>query len=125
MKTSIFIGTSGWTYPEWTDAFYPVDLPKDRWLEYYSSQFKIVELNATFYRNFPESVYNKWYNTTPKNFHFVIKVSRYITHQKLLIDIKKSVELFENNVSLLKEKLGLLLLQLPPRMPYFPERLYD
>ncbi len=125
MKQKILIGTSGWTYSDWTGLFYPEQLPKSQWLEYYAQKFKTVELNATFYRNFPQKTFAAWYDRTPENFKFVIKLSRYISHRKYLLDVKSSIQLFEDSVLPLKDKLVLLLLQLPPKMPYSPERLYD
>ncbi|HVV69119.1 MAG TPA: DUF72 domain-containing protein [Gammaproteobacteria bacterium] len=123
MKKHIYIGTSGWTYADWSDLFYPKDLPKNQWLEYYTTQFNTLELNATFYRTFPEKVFKSWYKRTPENFHFVVKASRYITHRKYLLDVTPAIERFEKSIRPLKEKASLILLQLPPRMPYHPERL--
>src|SRR5207245_2276022 len=99
------------------------DIPQNQWLSYYAQQFNTVELNATFYRSFSKETYINWYHKVPKDFRFVIKMSRYVTHQKRLIDVKESIQNVEKNSEFLKEKLGLILLQLPPDMPYHLERL--
>lgn len=125
MTNHFLIGTSGWSYEDWAQNFYPQDCPKTQWLEYYSSQFNTVELNATFYHNFSPKVFANWHDRTPRNFHFVVKISRYITHRKYLQDIQESIQIAENSVAPLQDKLSLFLLQLPPRMPYHPERLYQ
>jgi uncharacterized protein YecE (DUF72 family) len=124
-KSKIWIGTSGWAYRDWSGRFYPEDLTKKKWLEYYSSKFNAVELNVTFYRQFSPETFAGWYNQTPDNFRFVVKLSRYITHVKRLSRVSQAIKLAEKNASALQEKLGLILLQLPASMPYKPERLYN
>jgi uncharacterized protein YecE (DUF72 family) len=84
----LFIGTSGWNYPHWQGAFYPEDLPQDKWLEYYTKFFKSVELNVTFYRSVRKLTFDNWHKRTPKNFYFVAKGSRFITHIKRLKDCR-------------------------------------
>ncbi|MBS0351216.1 MAG: DUF72 domain-containing protein [Proteobacteria bacterium] len=122
-NANCFIGTSGWTYEDWAGAFYPKELPKSKWLEYYASQFNTVELNATFYRSFPQKTYESWYKRTPDNFHFVVKISRFISHIKKLVDVEESIQKAQQSAHGLKEKLGLFLLQLPPKIGYNKELL--
>ena len=124
-KCRIFLGTSGWAYQDWAGRFYPKKLASKKWLEFYAQQFDTVELNATFYHSFSEKIYQNWYERTPPNFTFVVKMSRFITHRKRLIDVADSIQWQEQNCAPLKEKLALYLLQLPPRMAYAPERLFD
>jgi len=111
----IFIGTSGWNYPHWKYIFYPENLDQKEWLIYYANFFNAIELNVTFYRNIKENTFKKWYKITPKNFYFVAKGPRLITHIKRLKNTKKEVNLFFENVLLLKEKLTCILWQLPPK----------
>ena len=108
------IGTSGWHYDDWRGRFYPEKLPKAKWLDYYSGKFSTVELNNTFYRLPNESVFNNWYDTTPLNFVFSVKASRFITHIKRLKECDEAVVKFMSRATLLKEKLGTVLFQLPP-----------
>jgi uncharacterized protein YecE (DUF72 family) len=111
-----FIGTSGWHYEHWRDRFYPGELPKAKWLEFYASRFTTVELNNSFYRLPSEAAFTNWHQSTPGNFTFAVKVSRFITHIKRLRNTGDAVERFINRAIILKEKLGPLLYQLPPGM---------
>ena len=111
-----FIGTSGWHYDDWRGRFYPDKLPKSRWLEFYTGHFPTVELNNTFYRLPSKKAVTNWHDTSPSGFVFSVKVSRLITHVKKLKDTNESLANFMSRSSLLKEKLGPLLYQLPPGM---------
>lgn len=122
-ESHVYIGTSGWTYPHWAGRFYPRDLPKNQWLQYYTQHFNAVEINATFYRSFQEKTYQHWREEAPPHFHYVVKGSRYMTHRKYLLDVDNAVKRCETAAFGLKEKLGMILLQLPPNMPYDLDRL--
>lgn len=113
-KSKIYIGTSGYSYEHWKSLFYPKDLPSYKWLEYYTKYFNTVELNVTFYRLPQKSAFKSWYKRTPKDFLFVCKGSRFITHVKKLKGVKKATKLFFTRANLLQEKLGVILWQLPP-----------
>jgi uncharacterized protein YecE (DUF72 family) len=122
-KTSpcaIRIGTSGWTYPDWKQSFYPPTIPAYRWFQYYAQQFETVEINATFYRKFPQSTFLKWRTQAPPGFRYVLKAPRIITHRKYLVEVEKDIEEFMKLASLLEDALGLVLLQLAPSTPYDP-----
>lgn len=110
-----FIGTSGYNYKHWSDGvFYPSGLQQSRWLEFYSSQFSTVELNVTFYHLPQVSVFRNWCKSTPDDFTFSIKGSRYITHMKKLNDCYRAVSRFFTNASTMCPKLQIILWQLPP-----------
>jgi len=111
-----FIGTSGWHYDHWRDRFYPEKLTKAKWLEFYASHFTTVELNNTFYRLPSEAAFVNWRDSSPANFAFAVKVSRFITHIKRLKNTEEAVEKFVTAAKILGEKLGPLLYQLPPNM---------
>ena len=83
-----FIGTSGWHYDDWRGRFYPEGLSKAGWLEFYSRHFSTVELNNSFYRLPTESAFSRWRESSPADFVFAVKASRFITHIKRLRDIK-------------------------------------
>ena len=125
MAGKIHIGTSGWNYDHWQGSFYPEDVKSDRWLEYYCQQFGSVEINNTFYQLPEKRSFEKWYDTVPKNFIFTVKGSRYITHMKKLKDPEESLDKFLKKCDLLKDKLGSILFQLPPRWKINTERLAD
>lgn len=112
----IYIGTSGYIYKHWGNGvFYPPELPQKEWFNFYCKTFNTVELNVTFYRLVGEEVFKNWYKKSPKNFSFVVKGSRFITHIKRLKDPGSSLQLFFKRASLLKEKLRVVLWQLPPK----------
>lgn len=118
-----FIGTSGWSYDSWKGLFYPRDIVKSRWFEYYASKFNTVEINATFYRFFKDQTYNKWYENAPDTFRYVLKAPKLITHRKYLENIEYTIHEFYRSASILDNKFGLILLQLAPQTPYDPKRL--
>ena len=111
----LFVGTSGWQYAHWRRVFYPERLPQKMWLPYYAERFQTVEVNNTFYNLPEESVFDHWRTTTPGDFVFALKMSRYLTHLKRLRDPKEPVELFLGRVSGIGVKRGPILLQLPPK----------
>lgn len=119
------IGCSGFLYDQWRGNFYPEDLSRNQWLEYYCKQFSTVELNVTFYRLPERETFVRWYSSTPKGFVFSLKGSRFITHVKKLKDCGEPLEAFFSRASLLKEKLGAILWQFPPTFTLDLERLKD
>ena len=111
-----YIGTSGWHYDHWQDRFYPKTLTKAKWLEFYASHFTTVELNNSFYRLPSETAFATWHDSSPTNFTYAVKVSRFITHIKRLRNSEEAVDNFISRAKILAEKLGPLLYQLPPNM---------
>jgi uncharacterized protein YecE (DUF72 family) len=112
----IRIGTSGWYYDHWKQRFYPADLPKSKWFEYYAQYFDTVEINNTFYHLPKEQTLQRWHNIAPKNFLYAVKAHRYITHIKRLKDSAEPLERFFERVGLLKSRLGPILYQLSPNL---------
>ncbi len=113
----VFIGTSGWNYESFRSHLYG-DAPKSRFFEIYLRHFDTVELNASFYRSFGEKTWLGWYKKTPTGFIWAVKASRYITHIRRLDVEEDSLKIFFERARLLKEKLGPVLFQLPPNLPY-------
>jgi len=105
----IYVGCAKWNKKDLKN-FYPKGT-KDE-LAYYSSQFNCIELNATFYRLFPASTFEKWYDTTPAGFKFFPKLEQTISHFKRLKDVEESVDANVSRFSLLREKLGMPFLQM-------------
>jgi len=114
-STSLYIGTSGFSYSEWEGKFYPEDLPNGERLEFFAQHFDTVELNNTFYQLPPKETFVGWRERTPQDFTFAVKVSRYITHRKYLKECSEPWANFYSRAQALKEKLGPFLVQLPPR----------
>jgi uncharacterized protein YecE (DUF72 family) len=119
----ILVGTSGWSYIHWLGPFYPSDLPRSKWLLHYAQSFSLVEVNATFYHGFKDQTYVSWREGTPPDFHFILKVPRWITHRKVLDDVATEIQDFDRAGSLLGDKLDLYLMQLSPSTPYDLKRL--
>ena len=117
---ALFIGTSGFYYSQWIGKFYPNNIPKTEWLTFYARKFSSLEINSSFYRLPKEKTLKAWYEKTPSYFKFSLKASKYITHTKKLRNVKEDVESFVKLSSLLKEKLGVLLFQLPGSLRYNP-----
>ena len=78
------IGTSGWIYDRWRGPFYPEDVPKKRWLEWYATQFSATEINGSFYRTPSLEAVRAWRDQTPEDFRFAWKASKFITQWKRL-----------------------------------------
>ena len=126
IESGVFIGTSGYNYPHWWNGvFYPSDLPQKKWLEFYAEDFDTVELNVSFYRLPKKEAFEGWYKRTPKQFVFAIKGNRFITHIKRLKDCREPLSLLFDHASPLKQKLGVVLWQLPPRFKFQKERLEE
>jgi uncharacterized protein YecE (DUF72 family) len=92
-KLKIYVGCAKWSKKD-LKGFYPKGV-KDE-LEYYSTQFNSIELNATFYRLFPASTFEKWQETVPDGFKFFPKLSQTISHFRRLKDVD---EVVANNVT--------------------------
>ncbi|HET6380513.1 MAG TPA: DUF72 domain-containing protein [candidate division Zixibacteria bacterium] len=112
---SIRIGCSGWQYRHWRGSFYPADLPVDRWLEHYATEFDTVELNNSFYRLPEADAFAAWARRVPPGFTFAVKASRYLTHVRRLREPTEGLERFWSRATRLGPHLGPVLYQLPPR----------
>lgn len=118
-KSTLFIGVSGWSYPEWRGNFYPKGLVQRRELEYTSSQMNSVEINGSFYSLQSPASYRKWAEATPAEFIFALKGSKFITHIKKLGDVRLPLaNFFASGVLALGKKLGPILWQFPPWLRY-------
>ena len=120
---AVRIGISGWRYPPWRGVFYPGDLPQRRELEYASRVFSSIELNGSFYSlQRPES-FAAWAEDTPEGFVFSVKGPRYITHLRRLKEVEKPLANFlASGLFRLGPKLGPILWQFPPQLPFLAER---
>lgn len=123
MSAQIYIGTSGWNYKHWLGPFYPPKFPATEMLDFYAQYFNTVELNNSFYHLPSIKSFKNWRETTPDNFIFAVKGSRFITHMKKLKAPKTSTKKFFARVKYLEEKLGPILFQLPPHWRLNVERL--
>src|SRR5689334_12160386 len=105
----LWIGTSGFQYPEWKGKFYPHDLSPAKMLEYYADRFNSTESNYTFRRMPAPATFEKWAQRTPKEFSFSLKAPQQITHIKRLRDCGDVVNHFWSVAQHLGDKLGAIL----------------
>ncbi|HWB67672.1 MAG TPA: DUF72 domain-containing protein [Mycobacteriales bacterium] len=113
---TVYIGTSGWQYADWREPYYR-GTPQRRWFEHLLADFATVELNVTFYRLPRAEVFAGWHARSPADAVITVKASRYLTHIKRLRDPGASVALLIQRCEPLREKLGPVLVQLPPDLP--------
>lgn len=110
-------GTSGFAYREWKGSFYPEDLKSADMLPYYAERFGSVEINNTFYRMPSEKVLGDWASQVPAGFTFVLKANRQITHFKRLKEESyEPLDYFCSKATMLGDRLGPVLFQLPPNL---------
>jgi uncharacterized protein YecE (DUF72 family) len=113
---ALFVGTSGWAYPEWRGAFYPSVLPQRSFLEHYGRVLTACEVNATFYRTQAPATLARWAAAVPSAFRFAIKAHRRLTYRRRLESVSEDAQFlqeFAASLEPLAEKLGCLLVQFP------------
>src|SRR3954467_1564776 len=110
----VWVGTSGYNYPEWKGSFYPADLAAKKMLPYYAARFPTVEINYTFYRMPTEKLVAGWAEQVPSPYRFTLKAPRRITHDSRLKETGELVSRFCEVAATLGDKQGTLLFQLPP-----------
>ena len=119
----LLVGTSGWQYKDWRGDFYLADLPTSRWLEFYADRFPAVENNGTFYRLAAPTTFEQWRERTRPGFVMAIKASRYLTHVRRLSEPAEPVSRLMTAAAGLADRLGPVLLQLPPTLRSNPAAL--
>ena len=116
-KSGVYVGCAGWSVPKEHAAHFPAD---GSHLERYAGTFPAVEINTSFYRPHQPKTYDRWAASVPAGFRFAVKVPRVLTHERRLADPGEALEAFLAEAWSLGEKLGPLLVQLPPSLPYRP-----
>ena len=117
MPARIRIGIAGWSVPATHRAARPVRSQ----LEQYASHFDCVEINSSFHKPHRVTTYARWADSVPADFRFAAKVPKAISHERRLVSCEDEVARFCATVAGLKDKLGALLVQLPPSL-VFDER---
>jgi uncharacterized protein YecE (DUF72 family) len=113
----VYVGTSGWAYPEWRGAFYPPGLAQRSFLEHYAGELTACEVNATFYRIQSQETVARWAQAVPEGFRFTVKAHRRLSYRKRLPPSaveRAFVSEFLDSLEPLGERLGCLLIQFPP-----------
>jgi len=117
----IRVGCQSWGYDDWVTpaggelVFYPSGTKRSEMLALYSKVFDTIEVDSTLYAIPPSTTFEKWHDETPDDFVFSLKFPREVTHDRRLSAESIPVALeFAERARLLKDKLGILLIQLPP-----------
>ena len=111
--TGLHVGTSGFSYPEWRGSFYPAGARPAEFLRLYAERLSSVEINSTFYDLPSQAQVEKWRDQVPADFAFALKMTRRITHFGA-VDLAGE---FCERVATLGDRLGPVLVQLPPTRP--------
>jgi uncharacterized protein YecE (DUF72 family) len=107
------IGTAGWSVP----SRYAAEIPSGgSHLERYARRFNAVEINSSFYRPHQRKTYERWARSTPQGFRFSVKVPKAMTHDQRLAGCGALLDRFATEVTGLGDKLGVLLVQLSPKL---------
>ena len=121
----LWIGTSGYSYPEWKGSFYPAKLPQSQMFAYYAERHSTVEINHTF-RSMPEAqVIEAWAAAAPPGFLYTLKAPQQITHHKRLVGAEEHLRELLAGARLLGPTLGTILFQLPHNMKIDTGKLGD
>lgn len=111
----IFFGTAGWSLPR---EQWPAFPDEGTHLQRYANRFPAVEINSSFYRSHRPATYAKWAESVPATFRFCVKLPKQITHERRLVACEELLECFLQECGHLRDKLGCLLVQLPPSLAY-------
>jgi uncharacterized protein YecE (DUF72 family) len=113
---AFLVGTSGYSHAEWKGSFYPEKFSQKKMLGYYAQRFSTVEINYTFRQLPSRSIVEAWVEQVPVSFRFVLKAQKVITHIKRLQNVEKETDDFLSIASVLQERQGPILFQLPPNL---------
>jgi uncharacterized protein YecE (DUF72 family) len=110
---SLLIGTAGWTLPRAEQHRFP---EPGAHLARYAAHLPAAEINSSFYRPHRRATYERWAATVPPSFRFSVKIPKVITHEQRLVDTERLLDAFLADVAGLGDRLGCLLVQLPPKL---------
>lgn len=115
---TVRIGTAGWTVPKAVaDCF----APDGSHLERYAGRLNAVEINSSFYKPHRPQTYRRWAEAAPADFRFSVKTPKAITHERRLTDPDAPLAAFLDQVACLGDRLGPILVQLPPSLRFDPQ----
>jgi uncharacterized protein YecE (DUF72 family) len=113
-EPGLYLGTSGWSYADWEGTLYPQGTTPAGRLAEYVKHFTTVEIDSTFYGTPRGTTVERWRNVAPRGFLFAAKFPQEVTHESKLVNIRSEAEAFVHTMQALEDRLGPLLLQLPP-----------
>ena len=117
----LLYGTSSWSEKSWVGPFYPEGTQPRDFLGYYATRFRTVEADNTYYRVPSRSMVEGWRDRTPDGFRLCAKFPRSIVHGgdgpkpdgDAVLQPGGDTGIFLDNMSVLGEKCGPLVLQFP------------
>ena len=112
---TVYIGTAGWSLSSAAASHFPLD---GSHLQRYARVLPCVEINSSFYRPHQPATYARWAASVPEHFRFSVKLPRSITHERHLRNCAAELERFAGEVMHLGNKLGCVLVQLPPSLRF-------
>jgi len=112
------VGCAGWGIPTAHAALFPGE---GTHLARYARRFNAVEINSSFYRPHQPRTYAKWASQVPDGFRFAVKFPRATTHLARLRDPDEAIDAFAIQVGALEDRLGPVLVQLPPSLAFDAE----
>jgi uncharacterized protein YecE (DUF72 family) len=113
-EPGLYLGTSGWSYADWEGTLYPPGLPAGSRLAEYARHYATVEIDSTFYGTPRGTTVERWRKVAPRGFLFAAKFPQEVTHERKLVNARSEAEGFVRTMQALEDRLGPLLLQLPP-----------
>ena len=114
-QVQAYFGCAGWSIPKQAVELFPL---VGTHLQRYASVLRGVEINSSFYRPHRKNTYARWAESVPPDFRFAVKFPKEVTHDNRLTDPNGRVTVFLEECSGLGHKLGPLLVQLPPSLPF-------
>jgi uncharacterized protein YecE (DUF72 family) len=119
MTRRLYLGTSGFAFPQWKGVFYPPDIKPRQMLAFYASVFSSVEINYSFRRDISDATIAAWREATPQGFLITLKAHQRITHWfRLGEGADGAVRAFLESARRLGDRLGAILFQCPPNLKY-------
>jgi uncharacterized protein YecE (DUF72 family) len=113
-EEGLYLGTSGWSYADWEGTVYPPGTTPAGRLAEYVKHFATVEIDSTFYGTPRRKTVERWRKVAPRGFLYAAKFPLEVTHERNLVNSRSEAENFVHTMQGLDDRLGPLLLQLPP-----------
>ncbi len=113
-EKGLYLGTSGWSYADWEGTVYPPGTTPAGRLAEYVKHFSTVEIDSTFYGTPRGTTVERWRKVAPRGFLYAAKFPSEITHERNLVNSRSEAEGFVSTMQALEDRLGPLLIQLPP-----------
>ncbi len=114
---AMYVGCAGWSLAR---EYWPQFVEHGTHLERYATRMRAVEINSSFYRAHRPATYAKWAASVEKDFRFSVKVPKAITHELRLQNCSGVLDAFLSECGALGDRLGCLLIQLPPSLAFDP-----